>query len=147
MEINGPKKTYGKLSQISKMQLTRLYGINEVEILEKPKKGLVGLKWKETRTLFGKQLPRSCELRKQLRIYPTKTQAESHGAVYTTQLSLSGQNNTTTFTMSFNSESQTFGAKLMSATIGFLFKNATKKALMHDLSDIKLAVKDRGSAQ
>ena len=129
------------------MQLTRLYGINEVEILEKPKKGLVGLKWKETRTLFGKQLPRSCELRKQLRIYPTKTRAESQGAVYNTQLLLSEQNNTSIFTMSFDSEAQTFGTKTMSATMGSLFKNATKKALMQDLNDIKLAVKDRGSAQ
>jgi len=72
-----------------------------------------------------------------------QTRAESHGAVYTTQLSLSEQNNSTTFTMSFNSEAQTFGAKLMSATMGSLFKNATKKALMQDLMDIKLKAENK----
>jgi uncharacterized protein YndB with AHSA1/START domain len=29
-------------------------GIMKVEILEKPARGLVGLKWRETRMLFGK---------------------------------------------------------------------------------------------
>jgi len=29
-------------------------GIHKIEVLEKPANGLVGLKWRETRTLFGK---------------------------------------------------------------------------------------------
>ena len=32
----------------------RISGIDEIEILNKPAEGLVGLKWKETRTMFGK---------------------------------------------------------------------------------------------
>jgi hypothetical protein len=48
--------------------------------------------------------------------------------------------------MTFSGEAQTFGARLMSATMGRLFKNATKKALMQDLNDIKAAVEKHGSS-
>ena len=39
-DIEGSEKTIGAIEQI--------------EILEKPASGLIGLKWRETRTMFGK---------------------------------------------------------------------------------------------
>ena len=42
--------------------------------------------------------------------------------------------------MEFNSEAQTFVAKLMAGVFGLLFKNATRKALQKDLLDIKKVV-------
>lgn len=32
----------------------RIRGIESIQVLERPASGLVGLKWRETRTLFGK---------------------------------------------------------------------------------------------
>jgi hypothetical protein len=39
----------------------------------------------------------------------------------------------------FDAEPVTTGAKIMSFLIGFMFKGATKKALVKDLEDIKAA--------
>jgi uncharacterized membrane protein len=115
-------------------------GIEKVEVLEKPADGLVGLKWKETRTLFGKTAIETMwiTIAKENEFY--RTRAESHGSLYISNLVLSEQDHGTQLTMEFEGIPQTFGAKLMSATMGFLFKNATKKALMQDLVDIKTAI-------
>jgi len=73
-----------------------------------------------------------------------KTRAESHGALYTTTLVISEQDGRSRLTMKFDSVAQTFGAKIMAALAGRIFKNATKKALQQDLIDIKAAVEKSG---
>lgn len=115
-------------------------GIDEVEILEKPAQGLVGLKWRETRTLFGKTAIETMWITDVADHESYATRAESHGAVYTTHITISEQNNDTVLTMTFGAAPQTLGAKIMYATLGRMFKNATIKALQQDLVDIKAVV-------
>jgi hypothetical protein len=45
--------------------------------------------------------------------------------------------------MEFNSEAQSFVAKLMAGVFGTMFKNATRKALHKDLLDIKKVVEGK----
>ena len=119
-------------------------GIEKVEILEKPTDGLVGLKWQETRTLFGKTATEIMWITDAKENESYKTRAESHGAVYITSLVISEQDNRTRLTMEFDGVPQTLSAKLASATMGRFFRNATKNALMQDLVDIKAAVEQIG---
>lgn len=66
--------------------------------------------------------------------------AESHGSVYKSRLSISGEGDSHALTIEFGAEAQTFVAKLLSATMGVLLKGATKNALLQDLEDIKAQV-------
>jgi carbon monoxide dehydrogenase subunit G len=108
-----------------------------VEILEEPKTGLVGLKWKETRTLFGKTATEIMWVTESVDNKYYKTRAENHGAIYISTISIEEIENGTKLTMDFDSTAQTFGAKIMAGIFGLLFKNATIRALQKDLEDIK----------
>src|SRR5262245_54124023 len=54
-------------------------GIDRIEVLEKPAHGLVGLKWRETRTLFGKPAAVEKWITDAAENEFYKTKAESHG--------------------------------------------------------------------
>ena len=115
-------------------------GIELVEVLEKPEDGLVGLKWRETRTLFGKTATEVMWITEAEKDHYYKTRAESHGAVYISMMSIKEEAGQVYLKMSFHSEAQTFGAKIMAGLLGGMMKNATKKALLKDLEDIKRVV-------
>src|SRR3954466_7701879 len=119
-------------------------GIENIEVLEKPANGLVGLKWRETRMLFGK--PASVEKwitdAAENEFY--KTRAESDGFVFLSTIRISESSGDTTLTSSHDSKPQGIVAKLRSIPI-FLFKGVVKKALLQDLNDIKSAVEQERS--
>ena len=118
-------------------------GIEKVEIHNNPGDSLVGLKWTETRTLFGKTATETMWITETEKNKYYKTRAESHGAVYTTFVQISEKDGETYLGMEFNSMAQSFGAKLMAGIFGLIFKNATKKALHQDLIDIKKVVEGK----
>jgi carbon monoxide dehydrogenase subunit G len=115
-------------------------GIEEIEVLERPEEGLVGLKWRETRTLFGKTATEVMWITDAEENAFYATRAESHGSIYITHLTIVEQDGGTLLTMNFGAELQSFTAKVMSATMGWMFKNATIKAVQQDLTDNKAAV-------
>ena len=115
-------------------------GIDKIEILDKPADGLVGLKWRETRTMFNNTATEIMWVTEAVENDFYKVRAESNGAVYISKMSIIEADDSSTLTMEFNAEAQTFTAKLMSATIGQLFKSSSVKTLQQDLVDIKTAV-------
>jgi len=119
--------------------------IEKVEVLERPASGMVGFKWRETRTMFGKQATEVMWITEAVEPEFYKTRAESHGAIYTSTLALKESNGATELSMRFSAQPVTFGAKVMWRLTGFLFAGATRKALAKDLQDIKAAV-ERKSA-
>jgi len=120
-------------------------GIQKVEIHNNPGESLVGMKWTETRTLFGKTATETMWITDAEKNKYYKTRAESHGAVYTTHTNLFEKDGQTYLGMEFNSEAQSFAAKLMAGVFGLMFKNATRKALHRDLLDIKNVVEGKNS--
>ncbi|MBI3819465.1 MAG: hypothetical protein HY286_12285 [Planctomycetes bacterium] len=118
-------------------------GIENIEVLEKPANGLVGLKWRETRILFGK--PASVEKwitdAAENEFY--KTRAEDGGFVFLTTKRISESSGGMTLSEAHESKPQTMVAKLMSVTMLLLFKGVVKKALLQDLNDIKSAVEHK----
>lgn len=120
-------------------------GIENIEILEKPASGLVGLRWRETRMLFGK--PATAEKwiteADQGRFY--KTRAEDNGFVFVTTMSISPcPSGGVTLTSAHDSQPQSIGARIMSIPMALFFKGAIKKAVLQDLTDIKAAVEGKG---
>jgi carbon monoxide dehydrogenase subunit G len=115
-------------------------GIEKVEILEQPADSLVGLKWEETRTMFGQTATEIMWITEAEENVSYQTRAESHGAVYKTSLQLSEENGKTRLTMSFEGIPQSFLAKVMSIITNPIFKKSTSQALKQDLIDIKTKV-------
>jgi hypothetical protein len=114
-------------------------GIEKIEVLEKPAIGLVGLKWRETRMLFGKPATVEKWITDAAENEFYKTRAEDGGFVFLTAKSISESSGGFTLTESHESKPQGIVAKL-SVPMLFLFKGVMKKALLQDLNDIKAAV-------
>jgi len=120
-------------------------GIEKVEILEKPANGLVGLRWRETRMLFGKPATAEKWITAAAENEFYETRAEDGGFVFLTTLRISEGSGGITLTSSHDSRPQGFGARLMSIPMGLLFKGVAKKAILQDLNDIKSAVEQQRS--
>ena len=115
-------------------------GIEKVEVLEKPEDGLVGFKWRETRTMFGKTATEEMWITEAVENSYYKTRAESHGCVYESTISVREEGEGCVLKMQFSGAPQGCLAKVLMVPMGFLFKRATIKALQQDLEDIKAAV-------
>jgi len=115
-------------------------GIQKVEVVEKPAHGLVGLKWRETRLLFGKPATVEKSITDAVENEFYKTSAEDSGFVFLTTMRISERNGGIALTSSHETKPQGIVARIKSLPM-FLFKGVIKKAILQDLNDIKSAVK------
>lgn len=137
--INGPKAAvWAAITDIEKAA-SIIRGVESIEILEKPA-GLNGLKWRETRILFGK--PASVEKRivEAVDAEYYVAAAESDGFAFRTTKKVSEGAGGTTLTEIHDSRPLGFAARLMSVPMGIFFKGMARKAVMQDLIDIKAAI-------
>ncbi|MBK8498856.1 MAG: SRPBCC family protein [Flavobacteriales bacterium] len=116
-----------------------LSGVEKIEIVERPATGLVGLRWRETRKLFGKEatVEKWITEAKENEFY--KTRAEDSGFVFITTNRISGSDGSVTLTGIHETQPQGFTAKLKALPMVF-FKGLIKKAILQDLNDIKAVV-------
>ena len=116
-----------------------LSGVEKIEVVVKPATDLVGLRWKETRILFGK--PATVEKwiteAKENDYYTTR--AEQDGFVFVTTNRISGSDGDVKLTGIHETQPQGIVAKLKALPMVF-FKGVIKKAILQDLDDIKAAV-------
>jgi hypothetical protein len=119
-------------------------GILNIEVVEKPANGLVGLKWRETRMFFGKPATVEKWITASVESESYKTRAEDNGFVFLSTMSLSEGGGGITLTSSHETRPQGIVARFMSIPM-FLLKGVAKKALLQDLNDIKSAVEKRSS--
>ena len=112
-------------------------GIIDLKVLQKPDNGIVGLKWMETRIMFGKEASETMWITdaKEGEYYCTR--AENHGAVYLTRMSLSEVDSKTLLSMSFSSTSESKFIRFVSLIMGFFIRRSMEKMLKKDLDDIK----------
>ncbi|MBL8169625.1 MAG: SRPBCC family protein [Acidobacteria bacterium] len=141
--INGSKAAiWAAITDIEHASET-ISGIENIEVLEKPATGLVGLRWRETRMLFGKPATAEKWVTEAVENEFYKTRAEDNGFVFITTIRMSESGGGITLTSSHDSQPQGFAAKLMSLPMGLLFKGVAKKAILQDLNDIKSAVEQK----
>ena len=115
-------------------------GIEKIEILEKPGNGLVGLRWRETRMLFGKPETAEKWITEAAENEFYNTRAEDGGFVFLTSMRISESRGGMTLTSTHVSEPQGIVARLMVIPMNLFFKGVAKKAVEQDLNDIKAAV-------
>ena len=137
--INGSKAAiWAAITNIENASET-ISGIEKIEVLEKPANGLVGLKWRETRMLFGKPATVEKWITGAAENEFYKTKAEDGGFVFLTTKRISESSGGITLAESHESKPQRIVA-FLSVPMLFLFKGVIKKALLQDLNDIKSAV-------
>ena len=117
-------------------------GIEKIEVLEKPATGLVGLRWRETRMLFGKPATAEKWITDAAENAFYKTRAEDNGFVFLSTMSISESSGGISLTSSHETKPQGIVARLQSIPM-FLFKGVIKKAILQDLNDIKAAVEQK----
>jgi len=141
--INGSKAAvWAAITDIENASET-ISGIEDIQVLEKPANGLVGLRWRETRMLFGKPATAEKWITDAAENEFYKTRAEDGGFVFTSTISLSESTDGITLTSSHETKPQGIVARLQSIPMGLLFKGVAKKAILQDLKDIKSAVEQR----
>jgi hypothetical protein len=121
-----------------------LSGVEKIEIVEKPASGLVGLRWRETRILFGKPATVEKWITEAVENESYNSRAEDSGFVFITTNRISEGSGGMTLTASHATKPQGIIARLKSTPM-FLFKGMIKKAILKDLNDIKVAVEQKGS--
>jgi carbon monoxide dehydrogenase subunit G len=114
-------------------------GIKKIEVMEKPSTGLVGLKWEETRIMFGKTATEIMWITEAEENQFYQTRAEHPNVVYISKLSLAEEGSQTRLAMEFKAHISSFGTRIMSAVMGIFFNKATRDAIKQDLEDIKKA--------
>ena len=113
-------------------------GIQKVEVVDKPVRGLIGLKWRETRMLFGKPATAEKWITDAAENEFYETRAESDGFVFRSTTRISEDGGGMTLTSAHATEPQGFVSRLKALPMVF-FKGVVKKALLKDLNDIKSA--------
>lgn len=118
--------------------------IQSIVILSEPQAFDVGTRWRETRTMFGKQATEEMWISSVDPGASYVAEAESNGAKYTTTMKVvaTGERSSRV-SMSFGAKPTGTMAKVMGATLGKLFENATRKALAQDLDDIAAVAEAR----
>lgn len=146
IDIQADRETVWR-TMIDKENISKVIpGIEKVEVLEKPAVGVVGLKWTETRTLFGKTASETMWVTEASDLDYYKTRAESHGAIYHSTIGMKPAAGGTELTMRFRGEPVTLGAKLFWVLLGWAFVGPTRKAMQKDLAEIKASLEGKAAA-
>lgn len=137
IEINAPKENVWAIITDIENSVETISGIDKIEIIHQPDNTVIGLKWKETRTIFGKPATETMWITEANENDYYKTRAESNGAIYQTILKLTAIENVTTLTMEFSSKAVSTKGKIMAFIFSALLKRSMKKLIYQDLVDIK----------
>lgn len=137
--INGTKHDVWSVITDIEHSMNNITGINSIEIINKPDDTIVGLKWKEGRTMFGKEAYETMWITDAVEDEFYQTRAESHGAVYVSRFDIIEEGDHCQLTMSFEGLPQSTSGKIMNVIFGGMMKKSMLKAIQTDLDDIKKA--------
>ena len=110
--------------------------ITKIEVLTDGPVG-VGTRFRETRTMFGKEATEEMEFSIFDPPHSYTLVADSHGCHYVSTFRFVPDGAGTRVEFDFTGEAHTFGAKVMSAVMGPLMKGTMRKMLAKDLGELK----------
>ena len=138
IEINAPvKHVFAVFTDLGRAK-SNLSGIKSLEMIKGPEKMEVGTRWKETRTMMGKDSTEEMWVSELTKNQSYAVDAESHGTKYHSVFTFKGIGDKTQVTWTFEGIPQTLGAKLMSV-IAKPFVGSLRKMLAQDMKDLKVA--------
>lgn len=114
-----------------------LSGITRVERLDDGTAFGVGTRWRETRTMFGREATEEMVVTQLDPQHRYVVEADSHGAAYRSEVRVeSDGTDVSTIRMTFAATPHGTVNRLLAATVGRAFQGATRKALQTDLDEI-----------
>jgi len=137
VKIQGTKEDIWKATTDIEHSDHMISGIHKIEVLDKPETGFIGFKWRETRTMFGKEATEVMWVTEAEENVGYKTRAESHGAIYMSSFIIEERNDHCLLAMGFESQAVSLMGKLMDGVFGKMMAKSTEKELLEDLEDIK----------
>jgi len=106
----------------------------------------VGTRWRETRTMFGKQATEEMEVTEVDPPHRYTVVAVNGSTTYTSTITVTPlDTQRCEVTMTFAGQTSGVIGRLLAATVGRLFAGATRRALQQDLDDIATHVDGAGS--
>jgi len=114
-------------------------GIERIEIVHRPPDGIEGLRWRETRMLFGELATVEKWITEAVENESYTTRAEDGGFVFLTTFRIAGSGEGAVLASSHETRPQGIVARLKSLPMVF-FRGVIRKAIERDLRDLKTAV-------
>jgi hypothetical protein len=141
LPVNAPKEAVWAAITNIENAAEFVSGIEKIEVVERPASGLVGLRWRETRVLFGKPATVEKWITDAAENVFYTTKAEDGGFMFLTTMRISESGNgSVILASSHDSQPQTISARLMSIPMGLFFRGVIRKAILQDINDIKSKV-------
>lgn len=116
-----------------------LSGVEKIEIVERPANGIRGLKWRETRMLFGKPATVEKVVIAGAENEFFSTEAKEGGFIFSTTNLIREREDGILLRSTHQTIPQGFIATMKALPMIF-FKGVIKQAILQDLNDIKTAV-------
>ncbi|MFI1397338.1 SRPBCC family protein [Streptomyces sp. NPDC020681] len=124
-----------------------LSGVDKVEILSADGPFRVGTRWRETRTMLGKQATEEMEVTASEPPERYVVEAHSHGTHYVSEFALrSAGPETTDVRMTFSATPSGGVTGLLAKIFGAIGRRAVAKAIAKDLADVATSVEGKGAA-
>lgn len=142
--INSTKEKVWQIISDIENSVNNIEGIMKIEVINPPGDNLIGLKWKETRMMYGKEADETMWVTHGKENVFYQTRAESHGAIYKSRFDIEEKGDACVLTMGFEGESVSLFAKIFNALFAGIMRKSMVKELDKDLQDIKKAVEALG---
>lgn len=121
-----------------------LTGITRVERLDEGSGFGLGTRWRETRTMYGREATEEMVVTAFDPPSRYVVEADSHGAAYRSEIRVEPDGtDVSTIRMTFAATPRGAVNRLLAATVARAFQGATRKALQADLDDIAAAAEAR----
>lgn len=117
----------------------KIKAIEKVEVLHRPEKGLVGFKWRETRTMMGKKATEEMWISEAVENEYYIAKASSNGCDYTSRVAITPKDGKNFLSMSLEAKTNSFTGRAMMLLMGWMFAPMARKAFLQDVKDIKAA--------
>ena len=134
--INAPiEKVFAAFTDFANME-QKISGIKKMEFLSGDAEAKVGMKWRETRIMFGKEATEEMWITEINDNRNYVVEAESHGTKYRSEYTFVSKGDQTEVTLVFEGTPTNWLASVGSLMMIF-FSGNVKKAFAQDLTDIK----------
>eukprot|EP00171_Calliarthron_tuberculosum_P016805 IDg16805t1 len=118
--------------------------IKKIEVLERPSDGLLGLKWRETRVMFGTEAVETMTISAVEPGHWYETRAVNCGTEYRSRIEVADKGGgASELTFRFEGKPLTLLSRIFSPLMTYLFAGKLKACLARDLADIKRASESR----
>ena len=135
-KINAPLRTvFTVFTDFMNME-KNLSGVKRIDFLEGEGQPIVGMCWRETREIFGKEATEEMCISSIDAPHTYEVTAHSHGMIYKSTFNFKKAGKGTLVSLQFDGFPQTFGAKVANM-FSWMIAGTTKKAFVKDILDLK----------